>query len=59
MITFFCRDLSYNNLSGLLPKISARTFKVIGNPLLCEHNSENGCSVVYPEPLAFPPNGIA
>ncbi|KAF5757723.1 putative protein kinase RLK-Pelle-LRR-II family [Helianthus annuus] len=50
-------DLSYNNLSGLLPKISARTFKVIGNPLLCEHNSENGCSVVYPEPLAFPPNG--
>ncbi|KAJ0449503.1 putative protein kinase RLK-Pelle-LRR-II family [Helianthus annuus] len=50
-------DLSYNNLSGLLPKISARTFKIIGNPLLCEHNSENGCSVVYPEPLAFPPNG--
>ncbi|KAI3731454.1 hypothetical protein L1987_62642 [Smallanthus sonchifolius] len=50
-------DLSYNNFSGLLPKISARTFKIIGNPLLCEHNSENGCSVVYPEPLPFPPNG--
>ncbi|XP_076932552.1 protein NSP-INTERACTING KINASE 3-like [Bidens hawaiensis] len=50
-------DLSYNNFSGLLPKISARTFKIIGNPLLCEHNSANGCSVVYPEPLAFPPSG--
>ncbi|KAK1413797.1 hypothetical protein QVD17_35580 [Tagetes erecta] len=48
-------DVSYNNLSGLLPKISARTFKITGNPLLCEHNSGNGCSVVYPEPLAFPP----
>lgn len=51
-------DLSYNNLSGSLPKISARTFKIVGNPLLCEHNSANGCSVVYPEPLSFPPDGI-
>ncbi|KVH97800.1 Concanavalin A-like lectin/glucanase, subgroup [Cynara cardunculus var. scolymus] len=50
-------DLSYNNLSGSLPKISARTFKIVGNPLLCEHNSENGCSVVFPEPLSFPPDG--
>ncbi|KAI3720325.1 hypothetical protein L6452_21241 [Arctium lappa] len=51
-------DLSYNNLSGSLPKISARTFKIVGNPLLCEHTSENGCSVVFPEPLSFPPDGI-
>ncbi|KAD4983216.1 hypothetical protein R6Q59_002892 [Mikania micrantha] len=50
-------DLSYNNLSGSLPNISARTFKIIGNPLLCEHNSANDCSVVYPEPLSFPPDG--
>ncbi|PWA52758.1 protein kinase-like domain-containing protein [Artemisia annua] len=51
-------DLSYNNFSGSLPKMSARTFKIVGNPLLCEHNSENGCSLVYPEPLSFPPDGI-
>nr|XP_043624726.1 protein NSP-INTERACTING KINASE 3-like isoform X2 [Erigeron canadensis] len=51
-------DLSYNNLSGSLPKVSARTFKIIGNPLLCERTSENDCSVVYPEPLSFPPDGI-
>ncbi|XP_076944826.1 protein NSP-INTERACTING KINASE 3-like [Bidens hawaiensis] len=50
-------DLSYNNFSGVLPNISARTFKIIGNPLLCEDNSANGCAVVYPEPLAFPPSG--
>ncbi|XP_035836395.1 protein NSP-INTERACTING KINASE 3 isoform X4 [Helianthus annuus] len=50
-------DVSYNNLSGRLPKISARTFKITGNPLLCEHNSENDCSVVNPEPLSFPPDG--
>ncbi|KAI3744635.1 hypothetical protein L1987_57723 [Smallanthus sonchifolius] len=51
-------DLSYNNFSGSLPKISARTFKITGNPLLCEHNSENDCSIVYPEPLSFTPDGI-
>nr|GEX84666.1 protein NSP-interacting kinase 3-like isoform X1 [Tanacetum cinerariifolium] len=51
-------DLSYNNFSGSLPKMAARTFKIIGNPLLCEHNSENDCSLVYPEPLSFPPDGI-
>ncbi|CAH1417230.1 unnamed protein product [Lactuca virosa] len=51
-------DLSYNNLSGSLPKISARTFKIIGNPLLCEHNSKNGCSIVFPEPLSLPPEGM-
>lgn len=26
-VDHLCRDLSYNNLSGSLPKISARTFK--------------------------------
>ncbi|KAK9108121.1 hypothetical protein Syun_024132 [Stephania yunnanensis] len=49
-------DLSFNNLSGALPKISARTFKIMGNPLIC--NSENNCSAVSPEPLLFPPDGM-
>ncbi|XP_073137532.1 protein NSP-INTERACTING KINASE 3-like [Henckelia pumila] len=49
-------DLSYNNLTGSLPKVSARTFKIVGNPLICGQNSQNDCSVVYPEPLSFPPD---
>ncbi|KAK3041821.1 hypothetical protein RJ639_000337 [Escallonia herrerae] len=51
-------DLSFNNLSGSLPKVSARTFKIIGNPLICGLNSANNCSVVSPEPLSFPPDGV-
>ncbi|KAL2253619.1 protein NSP-INTERACTING KINASE 3 [Sesamum indicum] len=51
-------DLSFNNLSGSLPKVSARTFKIIGNPLICGQNSQNNCSVVYPEPLSFPPDAV-
>ncbi|XP_044489359.1 protein NSP-INTERACTING KINASE 3-like isoform X2 [Mangifera indica] len=51
-------DLSYNNLSGSLQKISARTFKVIGNPLICGLKANNNCSAVFPEPLSLPPNGL-
>ncbi|KAL3654034.1 Protein NSP-INTERACTING KINASE 3 [Castilleja foliolosa] len=49
-------DLAFNNFSGSLPKISARTFKIVGNSLICGQNSQNNCSVVYPEPLSFPPD---
>ncbi|KAL7171535.1 hypothetical protein ACSBR2_036231 [Camellia fascicularis] len=48
-------DLSFNNLSNSVPKISARTFKLTGNPLICGPNSNYNCSV-YPEPLSFPPD---
>ncbi|XP_059656166.1 protein NSP-INTERACTING KINASE 3-like [Cornus florida] len=51
-------DLSFNNLSSSLTKIPARTFKIIGNPLICGQSSDNKCSAVYPEPLAFPPDGV-
>lgn len=51
-------DVSFNNLSGSLPKVSARTFKIVGNPLLCGQSSLNNCSVVYPEPLSFPPDSL-
>ncbi|KAM0047737.1 putative protein kinase RLK-Pelle-LRR-II family [Helianthus debilis subsp. tardiflorus] len=44
-------DVSYNYLSGPMPKLSARTFRIIGNPLLCGQNSVNNCSNIYPEPL--------
>ncbi|KAG6426435.1 hypothetical protein SASPL_110658 [Salvia splendens] len=50
-------DLSFNNFSGSLPKIPARTFKLVGNPLICGQN-QNNCSVVYPEPLSFPPDAV-
>ncbi|XP_010248541.1 PREDICTED: protein NSP-INTERACTING KINASE 3-like isoform X1 [Nelumbo nucifera] len=49
-------DLSYNNLNGSLPKISARTFKIIGNPLLCGPNTKINCSAMSPEPLSFSPD---
>ncbi|XP_052186907.1 protein NSP-INTERACTING KINASE 3-like isoform X2 [Diospyros lotus] len=50
-------DLSFNNLSSPVPKISARTFKITGNRLICGPNSDNKCSV-YPEPLSLPPDGV-
>nr|GMD17038.1 protein NSP-INTERACTING KINASE 3 [Ipomoea batatas] len=49
-------DVSFNNLSGSLPKLSARAFKVVGNPLICGQSSGDNCSLVYPEPLSFPPD---
>ncbi|PKI62515.1 hypothetical protein CRG98_017139, partial [Punica granatum] len=36
-------DLSYNNLSPPLPKLLAKTFKVVGNPLLCATGHEKDC----------------
>ncbi|PON44860.1 Serine/threonine protein kinase [Parasponia andersonii] len=46
-------DLSFNNLSGTLPKISARTFKIEGNPLICGPKIGGNCSAGFPEPLSF------
>lgn len=42
-----------------MPKLSARTFRIIGNPMLCGQNSANNCSNIYPEPLSFPPDGFS
>lgn len=50
-------DVSFNNLSGRPPKLQTRTFKVIGNSLICGQNSKNNCSAFYPEPMPFPPDG--
>ncbi|KAG2708228.1 hypothetical protein I3760_05G182600 [Carya illinoinensis] len=53
---------SLSNIEGLtlvgkLPKISARTFKIIGNPLICP-KANNSCSAVFPEPLSFSPDAL-
>ncbi|KAK1275503.1 putative LRR receptor-like serine/threonine-protein kinase [Acorus gramineus] len=38
-------DLSYNNLSGPVPQFPARTFNIVGNPLICGiHSTEDDCS---------------
>ncbi|XVE71701.1 hypothetical protein DITRI_Ditri10aG0172800 [Diplodiscus trichospermus] len=37
-------DFSYNNLSGLVPKFPARTFNIVGNPLICGSSSIEVCS---------------
>ncbi|CAL5434410.1 unnamed protein product [Camellia sinensis] len=47
-------DLSYNNLSGPVPKFPARTFNIVGNPLICGSHSIQGCSgSALPIPLSF------
>ncbi|CAN8284077.1 unnamed protein product [Cochlearia groenlandica] len=37
-------DLSYNNLRGPVPKFPARTFNVVGNPLICRNSPPEICS---------------
>ncbi|KAK4779721.1 hypothetical protein SAY87_015827 [Trapa incisa] len=39
LLTFL--DLSYNNFSPPLPKLQAKTFKVVGNPLICTSGQED------------------
>nr|GLL34300.1 probable LRR receptor-like serine/threonine-protein kinase At2g23950 [Ipomoea trifida] len=47
-------DLSYNNFSGPVPKFPARTFNVVGNPLICGSLSSGMCNGSFnPIPLSF------
>ncbi|XP_031121835.1 probable LRR receptor-like serine/threonine-protein kinase At2g23950 [Ipomoea triloba] len=47
-------DLSYNNFSGPVPKFPARTFNVVGNPLICGSLSSGTCNGSFnPIPLSF------
>lgn len=46
-------DLSYNNLSGPVPEWHAKTFSVVGNPLICTTGAEKGCSLT-PSPSPSP-----
>ncbi|TQD75203.1 hypothetical protein C1H46_039244 [Malus baccata] len=36
-------DMSYTNLSGPVPRFPARTFNVVGNPLICATGKEQDC----------------
>ncbi|KAH0462286.1 hypothetical protein IEQ34_009861 [Dendrobium chrysotoxum] len=51
-------DLSFNNLSGPLPTFSARTFNIVGNPLICGNNSMSNCSSVSLGPISYPPDDL-
>ncbi|KAJ8640228.1 hypothetical protein MRB53_016922 [Persea americana] len=46
-------DLSYNNLSGPVPSFPARTFSIVGNPLICATGKEKDCYGTEPMPLSF------
>ncbi|KAJ0042823.1 hypothetical protein Pint_18879 [Pistacia integerrima] len=42
-IFFAFSDLSFNNLSGPVPRFPAKTFSIVGNPLICATGSEPDC----------------
>ncbi|PWZ05618.1 Protein NSP-INTERACTING KINASE 1 [Zea mays] len=46
-------DLSYNNLSGPIPGSLARTFNIVGNPLICGTNTEEDCYGTAPMPMSY------
>eukprot|EP01018_Ginkgo_biloba_P009511 Gb_17558 [translate_table: standard] len=56
-------DLSYNNLSGSVPRVTARTFNIMGNPLICGSISAHDCPGQSPVPIPFsadtPENRVA
>ncbi|XP_042502848.1 protein NSP-INTERACTING KINASE 1-like [Macadamia integrifolia] len=50
-------DLSYNNLSGPVPEFLARTFNIVGNPIICSTDLEKDCYGTAPMSLNFGSNG--
>ncbi|KAF5751975.1 hypothetical protein HS088_TW02G00994 [Tripterygium wilfordii] len=46
-------DFSFNNLSGPVPSLRAKTFKVVGNPMICTTGAVHGCDGTTPTPLLF------
>ncbi|KAM3243443.1 hypothetical protein ACQJBY_055400 [Aegilops geniculata] len=46
-------DLSYNNLSGPVPGSLARTFNIVGNPLICGAATEQDCYGTLPMPMSY------
>ncbi|KAL5224916.1 hypothetical protein ABZP36_011555 [Zizania latifolia] len=46
-------DLSYNNLSGPMPGSLARTYNIVGNPLICDASREQDCYGTAPMPMSY------
>ncbi|KAF8410195.1 hypothetical protein HHK36_002717 [Tetracentron sinense] len=55
-MTQLALNLSYNNLSGPIPRFPAKTFDIVGNPLICAKGSEHDCHGTMPMPLSLPLN---
>ncbi|XP_015074283.1 protein NSP-INTERACTING KINASE 2-like [Solanum pennellii] len=49
-------DLSFNNLSSPVPRLLAKTFNVLGNPMICATGKEKECNGTTPMPLSFSSN---
>ncbi|XP_027153975.1 protein NSP-INTERACTING KINASE 1-like [Coffea eugenioides] len=49
-------DFSFNNLSGPVPKLPAKTFNILGNPMICPTGKEPECNGTAPMPLSLPLN---
>ncbi|GLT63458.1 hypothetical protein SLA2020_360230 [Shorea laevis] len=49
-------DLSFNNLSGPKPEFLAKTFNIVGNPLICATGTDKDCFRSRPMPMLFPLN---
>ncbi|XP_075642114.1 protein NSP-INTERACTING KINASE 1-like [Castanea sativa] len=46
-------DLSYNNFSGPVPRFAAKTFNIVGNPLICPTGSEPDCNGTTLMPMSM------
>ncbi|PHU17517.1 putative LRR receptor-like serine/threonine-protein kinase [Capsicum chinense] len=46
-------DLSFNNLSGPVPGLLAKSFNILGNPIICATGKEPECNGTAPMPLSF------
>ncbi|CAL9111042.1 unnamed protein product [Musa textilis] len=46
-------DLSYNNFSGPTPSFAAKTFNIVGNPLICATGTEKECLGMMPMPISY------
>ncbi|CAL5419054.1 unnamed protein product [Camellia sinensis] len=49
-------DLSYNNLNGPVPRFLAKTFNLMGNPMICATGTEKDCNGTTAMPLSYPLN---
>ncbi|KAL7196700.1 hypothetical protein ACSBR1_036664 [Camellia fascicularis] len=49
-------DLSYNNLNAPVPRFLAKTFNLMGNPMICATGTEKDCNGTTAMPLSYPLN---
>ncbi|CAN7003348.1 unnamed protein product [Brassica oleracea var. botrytis] len=54
MIQLILFDLSYNNLSGPVPRLLANAFNLMGNPQICSTGSRHeDCNETHPKPTSL------